>query len=242
MHKESDMRPYQKMMIDHVIDVKKGALYAGMGLGKTVAVLTAIDRMKFAELLDKPVLVLAPLRVAKDVWPNEPAEWEHLKHMRVVPIVGKEYQRRAAFHVPADVYTINYENFSWLVKTWGEHWPYGMLVIDESTKLKSLRATIRSNKDGTEWVQGQGGIRAKALLKVVYHFKTERIVELSGTPAPNGLKDLWGQIFFLDFGQRLGRVYDAFITRWFRPKFDGFGHDPLPHAEKEIKNRIKDVC
>jgi SNF2 family DNA or RNA helicase len=229
-------------MIDWVIEHPKCAIFAFMGAGKTVSVLTAIDRMIFAEMLDKPVLIVAPLRVARDVWPNEVHEWEHLKDLRVMPMLGTPTQRQDAFRVPADVYCINFENLEWLIKTWGPHWPYGMVVVDESTKLKSLRANIRENAQGTKWVQGDGGKRAKALLKAVYEFKTERFVELSGTPAPNGLQDLWGQIFFLDFGKRLGRVYDAFNTRWFRASFDGFGYNPLPHAQEQIQSAIKDIC
>jgi SNF2 family DNA or RNA helicase len=229
-------------MIDHMIRVPKCALFAGMGLGKTVSVLTALDRMKFAEMLDKPVLIVAPLRVARDVWPNEVKEWGHLKDFTVMPVLGTPMQRQDAFRVKADAYVTNFENLEWLIKIWGSHWPYGMIVVDESTKLKSLRANIRENAQGTKWVQGDGGKRAKALLKAIYEFKTERFVELSGTPAPNGLQDLWGQIFFLDYGKRLGRVYDAFQSRWFRGKPDGFGYEPLPTAQQEIQDKIKDIC
>jgi SNF2 family DNA or RNA helicase len=236
------LRPYQKLMINWVIEHQKCALFSFMGSGKTAAVLHAIDRMKFAEMLDKPVLVVAPLRVARDVWPEEVKLWPELKDLRVMPMTGTPTQRQDAFRVPSDIYSINFENLPWLISTWGPHWPYGMVVIDESTKLKSLRANIRENAQGTKWVQGDGGKRAKALLKAVYEFKTERFVELSGTPAPNGLQDLWGQLFFLDYGKRLGRVFDAFQTRWFRYSFDGFGIEPLPHAQEQIQTAIKDIC
>lgn len=239
---EGNLRPYQKLMINHVIATNKCALFAGMGLGKTVAVLTALDRMKLAGMLDKPVLIIAPLRVARDVWPNEVKLWSHLHDFTVMPMLGTATQRQDAFRVPADAYVINFECLEWLIKTWNVHWPYGMIVIDESTRVKSLRANIRENAQGTKWIQGDGGKRAKALLKVMYEFKTERVVELSGTPAPNGLCDLWGQLFFLDHGKRLGRVFDAFQTRWFRSSFDGFGYEPLPHAQKQIEEAIKDVC
>lgn len=235
-------RPYQYLIVDHLIETMKAGIFSFMGSGKTSSVLTAIDRMIFAEMLTKPTLVIAPLRVARDVWPNEPKEWPHLKDLRVMPILGTPTQRQDAFRVPADIYTINFENLEWLIKIWGPHWPYGMVVVDESTKLKSLRANIRENAQGTKWVQGDGGKRAKALLKATYEHKTERFIELSGTPAPNGLQDLWGQIFFLDHGKRLGRVFDAFQTRWFRYNFDGFGFEPLPHAQKQIQEKIKDIC
>jgi SNF2 family DNA or RNA helicase len=235
-------RPYQHMSVRHLTETPKCGLFAFMGAGKTASVLTAISNMIFAEILTKPTLVVAPLRVARDVWPNEPKEWPHLQHLRVMPMLGTPTQRQDAFRVPADIYTINFENLEWLIKTWGPHWPYGMVVVDESTKLKSLRANIRENAQGTKWVQGDGGKRAKALLKATYEFKTDRFVELSGTPAPNGLQDLWGQLFFLDHGKRLGRVFDAFQTRWFRYAFDGFGIEPLPHAQEQIQSAIKDIC
>jgi SNF2 family DNA or RNA helicase len=236
------LRPYQTMMIDWVIAHPKCAIWAFMGAGKTVSVLTALDRMALAGMTTKPALIIAPLRVARDVWPNEPAEWEHLQHLTVQPILGTATQRQDAFHLTADAYTINFENLEWLIKIWGSHWPYGTVVVDESTKLKSLRANIRTNTDGTSWVQGQGGIRAKALLKATFQHQTERFIELSGTPAPNGLKDLWGQSFFLDHGKRLGRVFDAFQTRWFRYTFDGFDLEPLPHAQEQIQHALRDVC
>lgn len=242
MLSESNLREYQHLMIDHAITHAKCALFAGMGLGKTVSVLTAIDRMIAAEMITKPTLVVAPLRVARDVWPNEVKEWSHLKHLKVMAITGSATQRQDAFRVKADVFTVNFENLPWLIRIWGEHWPYGMIVIDESTKLKSLRANIRRNAHGTEWIQGDGGQRAKALLKAVYQHKTERLIELSGTPAANGLIDLWGQLFFIDYGKRLGQVFDAFIKRWFRRDFDGFGHVPQAYAEEQIIAAIKDVC
>ena len=230
------------MMIDWVINHTKCALWSFMGSGKTASVLHALDRLKLAGYLDKPTLVIAPLRVARDVWPCEAEEWADLHDIRVVPMLGSATQRQDAFHTPADFYTINFENLEWLIKIWGQHWPYGTIVIDESTKLKSLRANIRTNSDGTSWVQGQGGKRAKALLKTIFQFKIDRVIELSGTPAPNGLQDLWGQIFLLDYGQRLGRVFDAFQTRWFRYSFDGFGLEPLPHAQEQIQAALKDLC
>jgi SNF2 family DNA or RNA helicase len=237
-----ELRPYQRLMIEHLVTTPKAGLWAAMGLGKTAAVLHAIDALLLAGSIDSPVLVIAPLRVARDVWPQEAKEWPDLKTMSVVPIVGSIGQRRNALHTPAAVYTINYENLEWLVTTWNVHWPYKMLVLDESTKVKSLRANIRKNNDGTQWIQGQGGKRAKALLKVVFDHQIQRIVELSGTPAPNGLSDLWGQLFYLDFGKRLGRVYDAFHTRWFRSSFNGWGSEPLPHAQEQIQDALKDIC
>lgn len=242
MLSESDLHEYQRIAIDHVVNTKKCALFAFMGAGKTASVLTAIDRLLLSGEVIEPVLVIAPLRVARDVWPNEPAEWAHLKHLRVVPIVGNPVERANALHERAPIYSVNFENLTWLINLWGVHWPYRTIVVDESTKLKSLRASIRRNDKGTEWVQGDGGSRAKALLKKVYDSAPGRFIELSGTPAPNGLQDLWGQVYFLDYGRRLGRVFDAFQQRWFQRSFDGYGSDPLPHAQEQIQAAIADVC
>ncbi len=242
MLNESDLRPYQKFMIDHMIANPRCAIWAFMGAGKSVSTLTAIDRMRLAGTIDSAVLIVAPLRVAKDVWPVEVQEWAHLNDLTVVPILGTETQRMNALREPAEIYTINFDNLVWLIETWGEHWPYKTIVIDESTKLKGLRANIRENANGTNWVQGKGAVRPKALLDVMFKHKIERFIELTGTPAPNGLIDLWGQLFFLDFGKRLGRAFEAFKNRWFRPAKDGFGCEPIETAQKDIEAQVKDVC
>ena len=242
MLKESDLRPYQRIMIDHLLETPKCALFSFMGSGKTAATLTAIDLLQLSGAETRPALVIAPLRVARDVWPAEAQKWEHLKHSKVSPILGSVIQRKIALYTQADIYTVNYENVVWLIKECNGHWPFGMIVLDESTKVKSLRANIRKNNDGTEWVQGQGGNRAKAILKAIYKFGTARIIELTGTPAPNGLQDLWGQAFLLDYGKRLGRVFDAFRNRWFRVGFDGWGMEPTEHAQSQIETALKDIC
>lgn len=243
MLSESHLRPYQHIMIDHMIETPKCAVWAFMGAGKSVSTLTAIDRLSLAGSLEKPTLVIAPLRVARDVWPTEIREWSHLTHMTVVPILGTQSERIAALQKPADVYTINFENLEWLIGLLWDRWPFGMIVVDEATKLKSLRASVKQHpKTGTEFVSGKGGARALALLKVVYQHKPSRFVELSGTPAPNGLQDLWGQVYYLDYGKRLGNIYTAFRNRWFRQSFDGFNIEPLPHAQEHIQNQLKDIC
>jgi hypothetical protein len=172
------------------------------------ATLTALDAL-FLAGEDHPVLVLAPLRVARDTWPEEARKWNHLRHVSVMPIVGSESERRAALKYDASVYTTNYENLEWLVELLGERWPFRTVVADELTKLKSFRLR-------------QGGKRAAALAKVA-HKKVKRFIGLTGTPSPNGLQDLWGQAWFLDGGVRLGRTYDAFKQRWFQKSHDGFG-------------------
>lgn len=219
-------RPYQSMITSHILDLPRSGIWAGMGMGKTTGTLNALDALTMVE--DDPILVVAPLRVARSTWPDEAQKWDHLKGLCIMPIVGSVPERQAALRIPAQVYTINYENLPWLVAHHRDKWPYRTVVLDEATKVKGFRTR-------------QGGMRARAL-GTVAHTKIKRLVQLTGTPAPNGLKDLWGQIWFLDAGQRLGKSYTAFSQRWFRPDYSGFGIIPLPHAQAEIQDKLRDLC
>lgn len=217
---------YQRHIIDHILSHDRCAIWAGMGLGKTSSTLTAIDALRFVE--DGPILVLAPSRVCQTTWPEEAKKWAHTQHLTVRPATGALKDRVVAIGQRADVYAVNYENLPWLVEHWGERWPYRTVIADESTKLKSFRLR-------------QGGKRAQAFARVA-HTKVKRFVALTGTPSPNGLQDLWGQMWFIDRGQRLGRTYDAFRQRWFRAHPSGFGLQALPHAQAEIQALLSDVC
>jgi SNF2 family DNA or RNA helicase len=219
-------RPYQSMIRDHILDVPRCAIWAGMGMGKTTSTLNALDALTLVE--SDPILVLAPKRVALSTWPDEVRKWDHLKGLSVIPVVGSADERRAALRIPAQVYATNYENLECLTEHWGERWPYRTVVADESTKLKSFRLR-------------QGGVRARALGRVA-HTKIKRFVQLTGTPSPNGLIDLWGQVWFLDAGQRLGRTFSAFTQRWFTASPDGFGVKALPSAQEQIQDRLRDLC
>jgi SNF2 family DNA or RNA helicase len=219
-------RPYQTLIRDHILDVPRCAIWAGMGMGKTTSTLNALDALLMVE--DAPILVLAPKRVALSTWPEETRKWEHLAGMSVMPIVGDEATRRAALRLGAPIHSMNYENLEWLVAYWGERWPYRTVVSDESTKLKGFRLR-------------QGGKRAQALGRVS-HTKIKRFIQLTGTPSPNGLVDLWGQAWFLDAGQRLGRTFTAFTQRWFTTSPDGYGIKPLAHAQAEIQDKLRDLC
>lgn len=219
-------RAYQSLITNHILSTDRCAIWAGMGLGKTTGTLNAIEALLMVE--SDPILVVAPLRVARSTWPDEARKWDHLRGINVMPIVGSETERRLAMRQESPVYTINYENLPWLQEQWGDRWPYRTVVLDESTKVKGFRLR-------------QGTQRAKALSKVA-HTRIRRLVELTGTPSPNGLQDLWGQAWFIDAGQRLGRTYDSFKQRWFRPSMDGFGMLPLPHAQREIEEKLRDVC
>lgn len=238
---------YQGLIIEHESNVERSNVWAGMGLGKTVSTLTALEQLYHFGFETMPTLVMAPTRVAKFTWPEECEKWEHLRGMEVVPILGNPAQRAMALRRDAPVFTINYENLPWLID-WFKHnprpWPFGIGVADESTKLKSTRISNQTSKKGKEFLRaGSGGsVRGRALAQVA-HTKIHRWVNLTGTPSPNGLKDLWGQQWFVDAGKRLGRSYTSFEDRWFQslPGDRGY-HDvrPMPHAQEQIQAALRD--
>lgn len=224
-------RPYQNIIIDAILDKPRVALWAGLGMGKTVSTLTALD-MLITLAGEGPALVIAPLRVARSTWPDEIKKWEHLKHLTCSVITGSTSQKLRAATRTADIYVTNYESLPWLVGQWKDEWPYRIVVADEATRLKRFRTR-------------QGSKRAKALAKVSRNC-VKRFIELTGTPAPNGLLDLWGQMWFIDFGQRLGKTMGDFQNRWFRPMH--FGNDPFAvkwmpteFAQKQINEALADV-
>lgn len=208
-----------------IADTPRCNVLAPMGSGKSVTVLTALDRLAFVEDV-YPALVLAPKRVALTTWPDEIRKWAHLRHVTVSVCIGTPEQRRAALRRGSDVVTINYDNVQWLMDELDGAWPFKTVIADESTRLKSFRLR-------------QGSKRAQALARVA--FKSTRWVNLSGTFSPNGVTDVWGQQFFVDGGARLGRSFSAFTNRWFRKGYDGYSIEPMPHAQREIQDRIRDV-
>ena len=227
---EFSPRPYQKHIIDHIISHPRCAIYAGMGMGKTSATLAALDMLSVLE--DVRVLVLAPLRVASYTWPSEVAKWE--MHLTVASCTGTATQRTSALASGADIITCNYENIPWLVSQFkGREWPFNVIVADESTKLKSFRSHGRT-------------VRARALASVAWGTVT-RFIELTGTPSPNGLIDLWGQLWFIDRGERLGRSFSLFIGSFFREIRIGSSpwarkYQPLKGADEAIRRKTEDVC
>lgn len=219
-------RPWQPPMIDHIAEHRRCALFARMGAGKTGAVLTALSAV---EALDEaPVLIIGPKRVARKTWPSETAKWTQTAHLDVSPIVGTLTERFQALGKDRAFYSINYEHIPWLVEHFGRNWPFKTIVADELTRLKGHR------------LKG-GGRRAASLARVAHRY-CDRFIGLTGTPSPNGLKDLWGQLWFIDQGQRLGRTHEAFRDRWFRPSLSGFGVDPFDFAQQQIQDAISDVC
>lgn len=217
---------YQKSLIRHGIAHDRCAFFAGMGTGKTSAAASVLNA-RYRAGYTRRALVVAPRLVAASVWPGEFAKWDHLADLRVQPIVGAARARHEAMSKAADVYTINYENLPWLIDTIGKRWPFDTVICDESTKLKNFRIQ-------------QGTKRAHALAQVAH--RTPYWLNLTGTPTPNGLQDLWGQTWFLDKGARLGASYTAFEARWFKQGYQGRKVEALPHAFDEIMNLIGDLC
>ncbi|MCH7391633.1 DEAD/DEAH box helicase [Acinetobacter dispersus] len=222
---------YQHAIIEHILDNERCGVWAGMGTGKTSSTLTALDILDLIE--PGATLVVAPLRVAATTWPDEAKKWKHLEHFKVVAIVGTAEERVRALKQQANVYTINYENLPWLVGYLKENWFFTKVVADESTKLKGFRVS-------------QGSVRARALGKAA-HTRVKRFIALTGTPSPNGLKDLWGQVWFIDRGQRLGTSFGAFTQRWFQQIQVGADRNavqlvPFPHSQNEIQTKLKDIC
>ena len=237
-------RPYQPIITNAILQIPRVNVFAGMGTGKTSATLEAISSLLlFGDV--RRALVIAPKRVAVTTWPGEVKEWgKSFGHLRVAVCTGTDAERRAAIDSGAEVVTINYENLNWLIENYGEHWDFDMAVADESGRLRGFRCSLMTKKDGSLFLRGQGSKRAKAMGRVAYS-KVNRWVNLNGTPTPNGLQDLWGQQWFIDFGKRLGNSYTAFKHRWFKPAWGSTPQqekiEPLPFAEDQIRNSIANV-
>ena len=223
---------HQEAGIDWIIANDACALFWGMGTGKTVTTLTAVDLLLYDYMEEGPWLVIAPKRVAEDTWSKEAAKWAHLQHLKVVKIMGDVKKRKAALATlyngnRADVYVINRENVVWLVEFFGQHWPFRCVVLDELSSFKSAQAK-----------------RWKALRRV--RGRIRRIIGLTGTPRPNGLDDLWPEIYLLDQGARLGRTLGAFRQKYLTPeKMNGhivYSYTPREGAEAEVYDSLGDIC
>ena len=219
--------PYQDYATKHIIENPGSGLFMDMGLGKTVATLTAINKLMYEDLEVDKVLVIAPKRVAEDTWTTETLKWDHLRHLRLSIVLGSEKQRKEALKQKADIYVINRENVAWLVGLYQNAFPFDMVVIDELSSFKSAKA-----------------IRFKSLRMVRPLVK--RVVGLTGTPAPNSLIDLWPQLYLLDMGERLGKNITRYRETYFRPnRRNGhvvFDYKLLDGSQKAIYNKISDIC
>lgn len=220
MLSRDNLHSYQRKAVDFILSEERCMLALEMGLGKSVSTLTAICDMLDGFTASK-VLVIAPLRVANSVWAQETRLWAHLNHLRVSVCTGSEKARRAALSVDADVYVINRENVMWLAQNYGKNWPFDTVVIDESSSFKNS-----SSK------------RFKALRKMLPQI--ERMVLLTGTPSPNGLLDLWAQMYLIDYGERLGRTLTGYKQRFFEPDFMGYKFSLRSGADEKIHRLVSD--
>lgn len=217
---------YQKYATNFIIDHPVAAILLDMGLGKSVITLTAINDLIYNSFEVNRVLVIAPLRVANNTWPDEIKKWDHLSHLTYSVVTGNKQQRLAALRQDVNLYIINRENLKWLVEDYGVPFFYDMIVIDELSSFKSYRSQ-----------------RFKCLKKIRPHVK--RIVGLTGTPSSNGLMDLWAEFRVLDMGQRLGRYITHYRTTYFDPDKRNqhmvFTYKPKPGAEQQIYQQISDI-
>ncbi|TCS78513.1 SNF2 domain-containing protein [Muricomes intestini] len=218
---------YQEYASEKIIELPETGLFLDMGLGKTVTTLTAIDELMFDRFEVSRVLVIAPKRVAEDTWTTETEKWDHLQHLKISRVLGTQKDRIEALQTEADIYVINRENVVWLVEQYRKDWPFDMVVVDELSSFKSNKAK-----------------RFKALKRVRPLIK--RFVGLTGTPTPNGLLDLWPQMYLIDRGERLGKTISSYRDRYFYPgKSNGhvvYTYELKTGAGDAIQNRIADIC
>jgi len=217
---------YQAYAIDYIETHPIAAVLLDMGLGKTVISLTAIADLLFDSFVAHRVLVIAPLRVARDTWPAEIGKWAHLQHLTYTVAVGNAKERRAALMQSADITIINRENLAWLIEESGFPFDYDTVVIDELSSFKNHQSK-----------------RFKVLMRVRPTVK--RVIGLTGTPSSNGLMDLWAEFRLLDLGERLGRFITQYRYEYFTPdKRNGdivYSYKPLPYAEEAIYRKISDI-
>lgn len=218
---------YQLTAINHVINVPKCGLFLDMGLGKTVSTLTAIKELKYNRFQVNKVLIIAPKKVAEGTWSKEKDKWNHTKDFRVSLVLGSQQKRIKALSVNADLYIINRENIPWLVDYLRNDWYFDTVVIDESSSFKNSRSK-----------------RFKALKMVLP--KINRLIELTGTPSPNGVEDLWAQIYLLDQGNRLEKYITHFRAKYMEPnkrnRSQIFDYKIKDGVYDSIINKISDIC
>lgn len=217
------MHAYQIKAVNHILEFPRCALFLDMGLGKTVSTLTAIKHLMYQELEVNSVLIIAPKRVVESVWDAEIDKWGHLKNLTISKIIGTEKQRLKALNTKAHIHTVSRDNIAWLCGQFGgKMLPYDMVIIDELSSFKNPKS-----------------MRFKALRRAIP--SVDRVVGLTGTPAPNGLIDLWSQIYLLDQGERLHQTLTKFRGLYFEKSYDGWGYNVTEYGEKRIPDLIKDI-
>jgi len=214
-----DLHEYQRRGVEFIKDKRRVFMLLDLGMGKSVTTLTAISDLLDSFTVNK-VLVIAPLRVANSVWPVEVGLWSHLNHLKVNVATGSERKRIAALSSSCDIVSINRENIKWLVDYYGKNWPFDCVVVDESSSFKNNSSQ-----------------RFKAIKKILP--STDYVVALTGTPSPNGLLDLWSQVFMLDFGTTLGRTMTAYKQRFFETDYMGYKFTPKAGSDEKIHGLIK---
>jgi hypothetical protein len=222
MLKKSDLHNYQNTALEFIKEKKKCALFLDMGMGKTATSLTAISFLYDDFFLDR-TLIIAPLKVANNVWHKEAKYWEHLEHLKIKICTGTPKERIAALNSEAHIHVINIENIQWLIEKSGIKWKWDSLICDESTGFKN-----------------HASLRFKKLRKVLKYLKNT--ILLTGTPSPNGYMDLWSQIFLIDQGQRLGKTITSYRQRFFDKDYNGFSYTLKPGAKEQIDELISDIC
>lgn len=217
---------YQEYAKDFIIDHPEAAVFLDCGMGKSVLTLSAIDELMYERFEIKKVLVISPLRVAKNTWPEEIQKWNHTRYLTYSVITGGPEKRREAMMSDADIHIVNRENVTWMIEKSGIPFEYDMIVVDELSSFK--------NSDTK---------RFRSLMKV--RPKVKRIVGLTGTPSSNSLMDLWAEFRLLDMGERLGKFKSNYTSNYFRPdRMNGhvvYSYKPLPGAEDRIYERISDI-
>lgn len=223
---EFNPHDYQKYTIEYILQHPVAAVILGLGMGKTVCSLTAIEQLMYDSFDISKVLIVAPLRVAKVTWADEIKKWDHLQHLRYAVAIGSEEERLAALQSDADIYIINRENLQWLIEKSGMPFEYDMVVLDELSSFKNWQSK-----------------RFRAFMKV--RPKVQRVIGLTGTPSSNGMMDLFAEFKCLDMGKRLGRFITQYRNAYFKPdRTNGqivYSYQLLPDAEQQICDRIADI-
>lgn len=222
----SNLHPYQRTCVEWILEHPRCALFVDMGLGKTITTLTAINELMYNRLEITRVLIIAPLRVARDTWADEIEQWSHVRHLSTSIALGTAKQRAAALEEDADIYITSRDNVKWLCDRYtAKTWPYDCVVIDELSSFKSPKSQ-----------------RFKALKKVVSCSK--RVIGLTGTPTSNGMMDLWSEMYLIDQGERLGDTLYRYRAAYFNavqlPTFTLY--KPRSGALKEVTDKISDIC
>lgn len=222
-----NLHDYQKRCVQHILDHEGCGLLLDMGLGKTISTLTAVEELMYDRFEIQKVLIIAPKKVAEVTWTGEIEKWEHVKHLKLSLVLGLEKERKQALWQKADIYVINRENVAWLVSYYGKSFPFDMVVIDELSSFKN-----------------QNSIRFKSLKKV--RPKIKRVVGLTGTPSPNGLIDLWSQMYLLDMGERLGKTIGMYRNQYFHAgRSEGhivYEYELNKGCDDIIYEKISDIC